>query len=79
MKSLLKFQHTKLCISSGFVEGAGQEGGWWEGRRLLAEGGTAGFQFSASGICCYKIILIVKSYTGCLSGRSLDTGETLLR
>ena len=34
MKSLLKFQHNKLCISSGVVEGAGGGGG---GRRLLAE------------------------------------------
>ena len=27
MKSLLKFQHNKLCISAGFVEGAGGGGG----------------------------------------------------
>ena len=26
MKSLLKFQHYKLCISAGFVEGAGGGG-----------------------------------------------------
>ena len=94
MKSLLKFQHNKLCISAGFVEGAGGGRCW---RRRLAEaaplflefsnkkqttrkktGKCPWIQFSASGICSYKIIVIVTSYTGCLSGRSLDTGETLL-
>ena len=42
MKSLLKFQHNKLCISAGFVEGGG--GRRW--RRRLAEAAPLFLEFS---------------------------------